>query len=282
MYSALGAPNGTVPTGSVSVSVDGTVVDSSLAFSQTFPGYPQAGAVYDFVAPAASGSHLVTVTYPGDATHASSSAVFPVMVGNVMASGGMTLSAANLTVANGSTGSTKVTVNPTGGYNGRMVWSLSATVAAGSSSNLTACYAIPSLVVNGISTANLTIGIGSACESALPADRTAFRTLSPRIAANSETRPQGNNSTMTGICASALICGCLVGLRRKWRLSLLLVVLFLSLAGANLIGCGGGANNSTSPPPTTPSATTYTVTLSGTDSVNTAITASTTFTLTVD
>ena len=50
----------------------------------------------------------------------------------------------------------------------------------------------------------------------------------------------------------------------------------------NLIGCGGGANNSTSPPPTTHSATTYTVTLSGTDSVNNAITASTTFTLTVD
>ncbi|HXP11875.1 MAG TPA: protease pro-enzyme activation domain-containing protein, partial [Acidobacteriaceae bacterium] len=142
--SLLGAPNATVPTGSVSVSVDGTVVDSSLAFSQTFPGYPQAGAVYDFVAPASAGSHLVTVTYPGDATHAPSSAVFSVMVGNVMASGGMTLSAANLTVANGSTGSTKVTVTPTGGYNGRMVWSLSATVAAGSSSNLTACYAIPS------------------------------------------------------------------------------------------------------------------------------------------
>jgi hypothetical protein len=276
------APAGnTVPTGGVSVSVDGAVADSSLAFSETVD-LTQAFVAYNLVAPSASSSHLITITYPGDATHAPSSAVFSVMVGNVMASGGMTLSAANLTVANGNTGSTKVTVTPTGGYNGRMVWSLTATVAAGSSSNLTACYAIPSLPVNGISTANLTIGIGTACQSALPADRTAFRTLTPHIAANSEIRPQGNKTTMTGVCACALICGCLVGLRRKWRLSLtVLVVLLLPFAGANLIGCGGGAK-STSPPATTPIATTYTVTLSGTDSVNTAITASTTFTLTVD
>lgn len=38
--SALGAPNGTAPTGGVSVSVDGTVVDSFLAFSEPFPGLP--------------------------------------------------------------------------------------------------------------------------------------------------------------------------------------------------------------------------------------------------
>jgi hypothetical protein len=43
----------------------------------------------------------------------------------------------------------------------------------------------------------------------------------------------------------------------------------------------GGAK-STSPPTTTSTATTNVVTLSGTDSVNNAITASTTFTLTVD
>jgi hypothetical protein len=87
---------------------------------------------------------------------------------------------------------------------------------------------------------------------------------------------------MTGVCACALICGCLVGSRRKWRLPLtVVVVLLVPFAGANMIGCGGGAK-STSPPATTPTATTYTVTLSGTDSVNTTITASTTFTLTVD
>jgi hypothetical protein len=73
-----------------------------------------------------------------------------------------------------------------------------------------------------------------------------------------------------------------VGWRRKWRLPLMLVViLLLPLASTTLIGCGGGSN-STNPPVTTPKATTYTLILTGTDSVNQSIAASTTFTLTVD
>lgn len=278
--SLWGGPTGTTPTGGVSVSVDGAVVDSSLTFSTPFPGYPQMGAEYDLVAPATAGSHLIAFSYPGNATQAPSSAVYTVMVGNVTASGGMTLSAGNLTIANGSTGSTKVTVTPTGGYNGRMVWSLAATASSNPSSNLTACYSIASLPVNGISTTNLTIGIGTACQSAAPASGSAFRTLSRRIAANGGTRAHWSGATTTGVYACALICGCLVGSRRKWRLSLMVVVfLLLPLAGANMIGCGGGTK-STSPPTITP--TTYTLTLSGTDSVNNAITGSTTFTLTVD
>ena len=60
------APAGnTVPTGGVSVSVDGALADSSLAFSETL-NLTQAFVAYDFVAPAAAGSHLITVTYPGD------------------------------------------------------------------------------------------------------------------------------------------------------------------------------------------------------------------------
>jgi subtilase family serine protease len=280
--SLLGAPYATVPTGSVSVSVDGTVVNSSLTLSESYPGYSQMGAEYDLVAPATSGSHLIAFGYPGDATHGPSSAIYSVMVGNVTASGGMTLSAGNLTIANGSTGSTKVTVTPTGGYNGRMVWSLTASASSAASSNLSACYAIAPLLVNGVSTTNLTIGIGTACQSAAPTSGSAFRTLTTHVAAKNETRTHWNSTTTTGVYACALICGCFVRWRRKWRLSLMVVaVLVFPLAGANMIGCGGGAS-STSPPVTTPPATTYTVTLSGTDSVNTAIAASATFTLTVD
>ena len=57
--------------------------------------------------------------------------------------------------------------------------------------------------------------------------------------------------------------------------SLLLVLLLLPLAGANLIGSGGGAAKTTS-------TSSYTIALTGTDSVNQSITASTTFTLTVN
>jgi hypothetical protein len=280
--SLLGTASSSAPTGGVSVSVDGTIVDSSLAFSTFLAEYSRSSVDFDFVAPATAGSHLIAVTYPGDGAYEPSSAMFPVMVGNVLASGGMTLSTGNLTIANGGTGSTTVTVTPTGGYNGRMVWSLSASASSSTTSNLSACYAIVPLLVNGVSTTNLTIGIGTACESALPANRVAFRTLSQRIAANSETRAHWNGTTATGVCACALICGCLVGSRRKWLLSLtVVVVLLLPFAGANMIGCGGDAK-STSPAITPSTAMTYIVTLSGTDSVNNAVTASTTFTLTVD
>ena len=63
----------------------------------------------------------------------------------------------------------------------------------------------------------------------------------------------------------------------------LLVVALLTTAGMTLIGCGGasssGGSSTSPPPPVNPS---YTVTLTGTDSVNTSIKASTTFTLTVN
>jgi subtilase family serine protease len=271
-----------VPTSGVSVSVDGTVVNSSLQFSQTLPGYGRSSADFNFTAPQSSGSHLIAVTYPGDATYAPSSAVFPIMVGNVVASGGMTLSAGNLTIANGKTGSTKVTVTPTDGYNGRVVWSLSATASSNASSNLSACYAIASLPVNGITTTDLTIGIGTACQSALPADRAAFRTLSQRALPKGKAQAEWSSTTATGIYTCVLICGCFLGWRRKSPFWLTVtVILLLPVAGASLAGCGGGSNSKGSSTPTL-SATTYTLTLSGTDSVNGGLTASTTFTLTVD
>jgi hypothetical protein len=55
----------------------------------------------------------------------------------------------------------------------------------------------------------------------------------------------------------------------------------LPYAGLNLIGCGGGGANNTGTSTPTSSATTYSLTLTGTDSVNRSIVASTTFTLTV-
>jgi hypothetical protein len=64
------------------------------------------------------------------------------------------------------------------------------------------------------------------------------------------------------------------------RLPLLLAIAFLTVASAGLTGCGGSGNN-TGTSATTPS-TNYSIILTGTDSVNASITASTTFTLTVN
>jgi hypothetical protein len=273
-----------IPTGGVSVSVDGTVVDSSLAFTATNAYNVQASVQYNLVAPSTAGSHLVSVTYPGDATHAAATSTYSVMVGDVLAGGGFSLSAANLTVANGSSGSTEVTVNPSGGYNGSVVWSLA--VTGTSSTNLSGCYSIASLPVDNISTTTLTMGIGSACDSALPAYRGQFRILSNRALVSGGMPGHRRGAPAQAVYVSLLLCGWLAGCRRKWRWSLLLVTLLLPAAGVNLIGCGGGGNNTstTTTPPSGPSisATNYTVTLKGTDSVNGMITASTTFTLTVN
>jgi hypothetical protein len=286
LVSTLSTLTGTpIPTGGVSVSVDGTVVDASLAFSTTNAYNSQASVDYNLVAPSTAGSHLLAVTYPGDAAHSPSTAIYSVLVGNVLASGGISLSVGNLTIANGNSGSTQVTVTPTGGYNGRLAWSLA--VTSKSSANLTGCYGIASLPVNSVSTTTLTIGVGAACSSASPSYRGEFQTLSHRALASGDMQGHRRSVPATAVYASLLLCGCFAGRRWKWRSPLLLVILLLPVAGANLIGCGGGGGNNTSTSTTTPSTpspstTSYSVTLTGTDSVNGLITASTTFTLTVN
>jgi hypothetical protein len=66
------------------------------------------------------------------------------------------------------------------------------------------------------------------------------------------------------------------------RLPLLLAIASLALVGTSLIGCGGGGNNTSTSPTPPSSSTSYSIALTGMDSVNTSITASTTFTLTVN
>ena len=269
-----------IATGSVSVSVDGVLVNPSLPLSPYDGSQFDASAIFNYVAPSSTGSHLITVTYPGDATHFASTATYSLLVGNVRAIGSLALSAGNLTIANGGTGNTQVTVTPSAGYNGRVVWSL----ADNNSANLSACYTIASLPVSNTSTTQLTIGVGTACNSSSPAERGDFRPLGRGALASSGTQTQWRGTPTTAIYASLLLCGLLVG-RRRMRVSLLLVIVSLTIASMGLIGCGGnsaGASTTTPPTTTASSPTNYTITLTGKDSVNTSITASTTFTLTVD
>jgi subtilase family serine protease len=265
-------------TGSVSVSIDGSVVDASLALSQINGSQYNASVSYNFIAPTVVGSHLIAITYSGDEKHLASTTTYSLLVGNVRASGGISLGTGNLTIANGSSGSTHVTVTPSGGYNGSVVWSLAAT---GNTATLSACFAIPSLPVSGVSTAQLTIGIGTACSSALPAERAAFHPLSGGALANDGVPSQWRTPT-SAVYASLLLCGLLAGRRRKMSFALLLALVSLAVAAVGLTGCGGGGSNTSTSPATTPTATNYTITLTGKDSVNSSITASTTFTLTVN
>jgi hypothetical protein len=217
---------------------------------------------------------LFTVTYPGDAAHAPSTATYSLLVGDVVPTGGMTIAAGNLTIANGGTGSTQVTVTPNNGYSGRVFWSLTAP----GTSNLSGCFAIAPLLVNSAATTKLTMGIGSACQSAVPADK---RSLRPVHNDANGARANGGSEPVPFLYATLLICGCLAC---RWRkaFSIPVLLFLLAIASANLIGCGGGGGSNAGTTTTTTTTTTYSITLTGTDSVNGAIAASTTFTLTVD
>ena len=284
------APSGlSVPSGSVSVSVDGAVVDASLALSATNASEFYASVTYNFVAPATAGSHLIAVSYPGDAAHAPSTATYALLIGNVAPSGNVALAASNVAVGSGASGTSQVTITPSGGYGGRLVWSLS---VAGGTTATSYCYQIASVPVNNITTTQLAIGVGAACNSPLPAARGAVRPLVRRAAASDQAPAPSPGIPACGVYAGVLLCGLFAVRRRKTGLPLLLVLLVLSAAGAGLTGCGGGGGGSGAtgnggsggapPTPSTPASTTYTVTLQGTDSVNDLINASTTFTLTVN
>jgi subtilase family serine protease len=278
-------PSSSIPTGSVSVSLDGNVVNPSLAFSSTDSYANSATANYNLLIPSTPGSHVLTATYPGDAAHVPAGATYAFTVENVLASGGVTLNAQNLTLSNNSTGSTQITATPSGGYNGRLFWSVA--VSSTSSTSLTGCYSIAPLLVNNVSTTGLTLGVGTACSTALPNFRGKFRGISDR-STRSYHRQEGSRSNLTTVAyACLLLCGGLVSRRRKWRSRLLLLIFMLPIAGMHLTGCGGGGNNSSTTTATSSGgspggATTYQVTLTGTDSVNASITATTTFTLKVN
>jgi hypothetical protein len=279
MLYAEGDPAAPV-TGTLAVSVDGVVVNPSLALTVPPLDPTTATGTYNFVAPATAGGHFVQFAYSGDAKNAPAKTTYAVMVGNVVASGSVSLTSSSISEVNGGTGSSQITVTPAGGYNGLLVWSLSATAAAGSPS-LTACYSIAALPVNGVSTAKLTIGTGTACSSALPAMRGALHVVGQSAAARKPDAGTSRSATLAAMYAGVLLCGLLAGGRRRVRMPLLLTIACLAVLSSGLTGCGGGGGSSTVTTPPTPAAN-YTITLTGKDSVNMTISASTTFTLTVN
>jgi Pro-kumamolisin, activation domain len=261
-----------LPTGAVSVALDETVLSPSLAINGDL------GAGVGFVVPSTPGYHILSVTYLGDTLHASSHAIYPLLVGSLEASGSFHVAAGNVTVVNGSTGTTQVTVTPSGGYNGEITWTSLNVTSSSAATPLSGCYEIAPLVVNNVSSETLTLGVGSAC-NASPSYRKFQKGEAPKVQSSLPLR---------GIYAGLLLCGCLATRRRKWR-GMLLLLLMLGAVVAGPMGCGGGGSSSSSASTgngsstsSTPAQATYTMTLTGNDSVNGLIVSSATFTLTVD
>jgi hypothetical protein len=168
-------------------------------------------------------------------------------------------------VAAGSAGTSNVTIVPANGYTGTVSWSIS------SAPSLTqGCFTIADAAVADAASVltKLTIDASAAtCGTALRATKSL-----DRFADSGRTRP-GSPALMGFIFLGLL--GSRWRRRDKW-LALLLV-----LAGtASLVACGGSNVSSTSRADAVKGI--YTVTITGTDTASSAITASATFQLTVD
>jgi hypothetical protein len=276
-----GVEGSPVPTGTVSVAIDNVVVNPSVSLSPGSSAIYTSNAIFNVSAPSTPGYHLVTVSYPGDLQHASANASYPVLVGSVNASGNFALAVSNLTLSNNTQGVTQVTVTPGGGYSGVVVWSLS--ILSGSTTSLSGCYGVEPLRVNNASTVNLTIGVGTACQTQSPSYRGRFRS-GPGTRADAVPLSKKPAAPWNGAYAGILLCGALAARRRKWG-SVLTIILGLSCCIFVPLGCGGsgsgGSAQNVSTPGKTTSPQTYTMRLDGRDSVS-PIAASATFTLTVN
>ncbi|MFP5226749.1 MAG: FG-GAP-like repeat-containing protein [Acidobacteriota bacterium] len=210
-----------------------------------------------------SGADTLTAAYSGDPTYAAASATTTVTVAPVLIAV-PTLSS----VAPGSNATGNVTLTAGSTYSGTMSVSCTLTASPSGAQSVPSCSLNPASVVlasGGTGTTALTISTTAASTASLapPAQMRLWR---------------------VGGAGSLLALVMMFGIpakRRRWA-SMLVLLLFVAIAGA--MGCGGGSGSSSQqPPPQTTPATTagnYTFVVKATDS-GANVTASANVTLTV-
>lgn len=271
----------TIPTGTLTILVDGTRETSALALST-------GSATYTFSS-TTTGSHVIVAEYSGDSIYAASDGTTTVTVGgsSTSSSGSFTLAATSATATQGSSASSTITVTSKNSYAGTVDLTLSTT---NTSLEDYGCYDVadPTLTAGSTATETLIIYTSeSACSSSSSTKkgtrhRFVKKTGTKSIAAlageptSHRTFPVGMAATFAGF----LLFG--IGRRRSRLWAALSCFLLLAIAGLSLAGCGSNSSSRSSSTTTDVSKGTYTLTLDGTDSSNSSITAETTFTLTVN
>lgn len=260
------------PTGTLSIAVDGTTTNASVALSN-------GSATYTFSS-TTTGSHVITATYSGDSTFAGSTGTLIVSVGGASGSGSFSVSASNVTITAGNSGTSTVTVTPKNGYTGTIRWSVSTNAALSN-----ACYSISNTTVSGFVpvTTQLTVYTnGSQCSSGSSLRRgQETRRFVPAFALNSTDRqgPVINSNSMVYFGLVVLLAS-IFTTRRSWKLEMCGSVLALLLF-TGLTGCGSNSSSSSSNAQYAARGT-YTITIVGTDTLSSSITSTTTMTLTID
>ena len=283
-----------IPTGTVNLSIDGSGSAYGSSGSTTTPVTLSASGTATYTANFATcGVHTIVARYAGDATHAPSSGSVTVTAGSTTACGfTIGLTPATLTVKQGSQGSETLTVTPGSAYSGKVDLSYITSnetaltnlcVFAGTGINSDGSINVASsAAVSG----QITIDTkASDCTSAGALQAHGLRVIPHGTSSEkpSKNAPKKNNRVPVGMAfVGLLLAGFLGRSSRKLRqVSCVIVLVSLGLA---LSACGGGGGNNGGGGTTIPNPAkgTYTITFSGTDSVNSSATAQSSFSLVIN
>jgi subtilase family serine protease len=269
-----------IPTGTVTITVDGTVQTPTLTLT--------AGAATYTFASTTAGSHVIQASYSGDATFAASTGSVSVTVAGSTSAGSFTLAATNIAVAQGSSGPSTVTLTSQNSYAGTVGFAIS---TASASLQQYGCYTVANTALTAGATAAATLTMYtslSACnalKSAHSGGVHSFLAGSGNIASSQHHPPFRGTVPLGGAAFAGLL---FLGFRRVRRHAWMFMSCLLLVAVVGLsTGCGNSSGTNTSTSTTTSTSTdvakgTYTLTLTGTDTVNISITASTNLSLTVN
>ena len=282
----IGYSNGTItPTGTVAITDNGTAVSGS-PFTLANGAYTY---TYSSTVPS---THTIVATYSGDTHYASSKGNIVLNVGNTS----FTIAATSPTITAGSSGTATVTVTPSNGYTGTVDLTL---IYPGTLTNF--CIAANNLTVTGAAAVSETITFYTSVSTCNANNLTVLnrqgtsgtrtvRILPAHSSSSSVSMPTGlhhspwKNVPLPAAFAGLLIAGCFRRRSRLLRSGLALgALVLLSFSGFSLMGCSNSSGSSSVNPITNneASAGTYTFTITGTDSVNSAITNSSSFTVTI-
>jgi subtilase family serine protease len=277
-FSLAAASGSTTPSGNLTLSIDGggtSYNNGGATATVPLSGIITAGtasATYQ-IAFSTAGTHQVVAHYSGDATFAASTGAIQVSVPNT---GSFTLKATGATIVQGSEGASTITVTPSGGYTGTVD-------ITPSSSTASFCYFTTTALVSGTSAVQTTMtfdtnltncGLTNAQSGS---GKKLFQAGGQKASLSSHSSP---SIAAAAFSFAGLFLAGFLGWRRR-QLRLVCGLLVLGIAGFALSACGGGGSSSSSSSVNYTTKGSYLVTLTGQDSASSAISATTTFTLTV-
>jgi subtilase family serine protease len=282
-------PAVTVPTGTVTLTIDGVAPTAATTLTLV-----NGVATYTFSS-ATTGAHVIVANYSGTTDLAPSTASLAVNVTTPLV-GNFTMTATNITVASGASGTTTATITPTGGYTGTVNFSVTGPdtltdvcVTGPSTASITSITPVTAMftIYTSLSVCD-TLGSGNLRPSTrlyrLSSKNLHAATSLPR-STNPSHSPLRRLPLPAALAATLLFFGlgrrrANRGMRTLLRAGLSLAILVtLSIAGLGLTACSSSATATTTLNDQAPG--TYVLTLTATDSVNGTQTASTNFNLVV-